>query len=78
MPNAGIEPATLRSLTRRSNKLSYAAAQNYHYLLYMQTFYDKSILNKKQFFVTHLDKIGTIFTKSTQTFSIFLLHNSKK
>ena len=26
MPNTGIEPAILRSLARRSNQLSYAAA----------------------------------------------------
>ena len=27
MPNTGIEPATLLSLVRRSNQLSYAAAK---------------------------------------------------
>ena len=37
MPSAGIEPATLQSLTRRSNQPKYAAVQNYFYLLYKQT-----------------------------------------
>ena len=52
MPNVAIEPANLRSLTRRSNQLSYAAAQNYNYLLYKQTFSDNSIRNRMQSFVT--------------------------
>ena len=32
MPNAGIEPATLRSLAQRSNQLSYSAATIFQYL----------------------------------------------
>ena len=40
MPGAGVEPAALRLLIRRSNQLSYAAAQNYRYLMYQQTFSD--------------------------------------
>ena len=33
MPNTGIEPATLRSLARHSNQLSYAAAQMTPYVM---------------------------------------------
>ena len=40
MPITGIEPATLRSLARRSNQLSYAAARSriekYHQLGLLQ------------------------------------------
>ena len=73
----GIELATLQSLARRSNQMSYAAAQNHYYLLYKQTFSDESINFRKQFFVTHLHKIVTIFKTSTQKFSIFYFKLAK-
>ena len=57
MLSTGIEQTTLRSLTRRSNQLSYAAAQNYHNLLYKQTLSDKSAYSKKRIFVTNLHQI---------------------
>ena len=50
MPSTGIEPATLQSPTRRSNQLNYAAAQNYHYLLYQQIFPDQSKRNNTLIF----------------------------
>ena len=77
MTNTGIEPATLRTLTRRSNQLSYAAAQNYHYLLYKQTFPNKSTHNRKLSFATHQHKIVTVFEKSMQKFSIFYFKIAK-
>ena len=69
MLSAGIEPATLRSPTRCSNQLSYAAVPNYRYLLYKLIYSNKSIHNRKQSFVMHLHKMFTVFKKSTKKFS---------
>ena len=69
--------ATLRSQNRRSNQLSYAAARNYYYLLYKQTFSEKSIHNRKQSFVTHLHKIVSVFKKSTQKCNTFCFKVAK-
>ena len=77
MPCIGIEPVTLRSVTRRSNQPSYAAAQHYHYLLCKQTFSGKSVRNRKQSVVTHLPKIVTIFKQSMHKFSIFYFEIAK-
>ena len=63
MFTTGTETTTLQSLALCSNQLSYAAAENYHYSLYKQTFSNKSILNRKQSFVTHLHEIDTVFEK---------------
>ena len=63
MPSTGIEPPILRSLFRHSNQLSHAVAQNHYDLLYKQTFSDKSVHHRKQSFVTHLQKIVTVFKK---------------
>ena len=77
MSSTCIWPAILQFLTQHSNQLSYAAAQNYRYLLYKQTFSDKTIHNRQQFFVTHLHKRVTIFKKLTQKFSILTSKKQK-
>ena len=49
MLTTGIEPAALRLLTRGSNQLSYAAAQNHHLMQHKQIFSDWSITIKTNF-----------------------------
>ena len=74
MPGTGIEPAALRSLTRHSNQLSCAAAQHYHYLLYVQTICDKNVHNRKLSFVAHLHNIVAV---CFQKWSIFYFKIAK-
>ena len=80
MLSTDAEPVILRSLSWRSNLLSFAVAQIHHYLLYEQTFFDKSDHNRKLSFVTHLYKI-VIFKFSKNRLKIlafFVLQNSKR
>ena len=78
MPSTGIEPATLRLLTRRCNQLSYASVQNYYYLLYKQTLFGKSIHNRQLSLRTCIKYVATVFKKSTAKFSIFYFKIAKR
>ena len=70
MLSTGIKLSNLQSLTRRYDQLSYVAKQKYHFSEYKQTFSDKSIHDRKQFFA-HVHEIVTFFKKSTQKLTLF-------